>query len=365
MARPLVHHRTPEFSRLLADSSRRLGPIFGTSRPVHLLASSGTGALEAAVVNLIAEGETVLTVEAGKFGQRWGELCDAYEVPRVAYEVEWGRAPRVDELERLLAKNSEIQVVCLTHSETSTGVLVDLEAMTGVAKRHGCRVIVDCVTSACAHPIHMDAWGVDAVVSGSQKGFMLPPGLAMIALSEAAEAVLPRAKARCYYFDLRAAISALAKASTPFTPAISLVVGLAEALDMIEEEGLDRVQARHARLAAAARAAVGALGVSLFAEVPSNIVTVMTVPDGIDGDRVRKELDARFGVKIAGGQARLKGRILRLGHLGAYRATDLLGAIAALERVLRDEGLPAVAGAAVGAASEHFAAAPAVETAHR
>jgi serine---pyruvate transaminase len=361
MARPPLHHRTAEFETLLGRTAERLAAVFGTSRPVLILAASGSGGMEAVVTNLARRAEPAAVVRAGKFGERWGEILAAHGVPVVPLDVEYGKAPAPEALDALLARHPAVQLVFLTHSETSTGVLVDLEGLARVTRARGCLVAVDAVTSACAHSIRMDEWGLDAVVSGSQKGFMLPPGLAFVALSAAAVERLERGDLPRFYFDLAAALSALAKRSTPFTPAVSLVAGLAEALDMIAEEGLGEVIARHARIGSAARSAIGALGLDIFPERPSNVVTVMRNPAGLDGDRVRQELEERFGVKIAGGQGSMKGRILRLGHLGYYDATDLFGALSALERVLLDAGATRAApGSAVGAASGAFARAAAV-----
>jgi aspartate aminotransferase-like enzyme len=356
MAEPLPHHRTAEFEVLLDGALKRLGPVFGTSRPVYALGASGTGAMEAVVSNLARRDEPALVVRGGKFGARWAEILAAYGVPVVPLDVEWGEVPSPDDLDDALAREPSVRIVFLTHSETSTGVLIDLEALAQVARARSCLVAVDCVTSACAHPIRMDAWGLDAVVSGSQKGFMLPPGLAFVALSEAMDARVESADLPRYYFDLRAAKKAHGKRSTPFTPAISLVMGLAESLTMLEEEGLEAVIERHARLGQAARAGVAALGLTIFPARPSNIVTVFRVPGGVDGDAARRDLEQRFGVKIAGGQEQLKGQILRLGHLGYHDATDLLGSLSAIERVLLDASAIRVpAGTAVGAASEVFA----------
>jgi len=356
MAHPPLHHRTAEFEALLGRTAERLGPIFGTSRPVLVLAASGTGGMEAVAVNLARRAEPAVVIRAGKFGERWGEILAAHAVPVVPLDVEYGKAPEPSALEALLAAHPAVRLVFLTHSETSTGVLVDLEGLARVARARGCLVAVDAITSATAHPLRMDAWGLDAVVSGSQKGFMLPPGLAFVALSAAAAERLATSDLPRFYFDLGAALGTLAKRTTPFTPAVSLVAGLAEALDMLAEEGLDRVIARHAQLGAAARSAITALGFEVFPERPSNVVTVLRTPAGLDGDHVRKELEERFGVKIAGGQGSMKGRILRLGHLGYYDATDLFGALSALERVLIDARATAAApGTAVGAASGHFA----------
>jgi len=355
MAQPILHHRTGEFEALFTGTLERMRPVFGTTSPVIPFASSGSGALEAVAVGLARSGETAVTIEAGRFGERWTQILRAYGVPVAPLQVEWGQVPFPESLANHLRAHPA-RVVFMTHSETSTGVLVDLEGLARVAREHGALVAVDCITSAVAHPIRMDAWGLDAVVSGSQKGFMLPPGLAFVALSErarqrAAETDLPR-----FYFDLTAAAASLAKRTTPFTPAVSLFLGLEVALSMLEEEGFDAAIARHAALGAAARAGVQALGLEIFPARPSNVLTTVRTPAGTDGDALRKDLERRFGIKIAGGQGQVKGKILRLGHLGYYDATDLFGALAALERVLIDAGQTrAHAGSAIAAASPIFA----------
>ncbi len=354
MAAPLVHHRTGEFSEMLGGLAARLGPILGTTRPVHLVAASGTGGMEAALVNTVYQGDVVLTVHAGKFGERWGELCGALGLASVPLEVEWGRALTQERLAATLDAHSEVTVACFTHSETSTGVLMDLEALAAVCAAHQVRVVCDCVTSATAHAVEMDAWGLDCVVSGSQKGFMLPPGLAMVAFSERVEAAKAEPAAPSYYFDLRQASGLLERGQTPFTPAIGLCVGLRAALDALESEGLAAVIDRHAHSARAVRAGVKALGFELVPNPPSNVVTVFEVPGTLDERAVREALSRRFQVRIAGGQGKLAGKILRIGHLGHYTPLDLFGVLVALERVLIDQGWPAAPGSAAAAASQCY-----------
>ncbi len=357
MAQPILHHRSAEFEALFTRCLDRLRPVFGTSVPVTALAASGSGAMEAVAVGLARRGQPALVVEAGRFGERWAEILRAYGVPVVPLGVEWGQVPSPEGFAAALRAHPEVEVAFLTHSETSTGVLVDLEELARAARERGVFTAVDCITSAVAHPIRMEDWGLDAVVAGSQKGFMLPPGLAFVALSARAQKRVAATDLPRFYFDLAAAASAQAKRTTPFTPAVSLFMGLDCALSMLEEEGLEAVIARHAALGAGARAGVQALGLELFPTRPSNVVTTFRNPAGADGDLLRKDLERRFGVKIAGGQGVLKGKILRLGHLGYYDATDLFGALGALERVLIDAGQARVpAGSATGAASQVFAA---------
>jgi aspartate aminotransferase-like enzyme len=351
MAQPILHHRTAEFEALFVGTLERMRPVFGTTSPVIPLASSGSGAMEAVAIGLARREEQAVVIEAGRFGERWTAILRAYGVPVAPLAIEWGQVPAPESLAAHLRAHPGASVVFMTHSETSTGVLVDLEGLARVAREHGALVAVDCITSAVAHPIRMDDWGLDAIVAGSQKGFMLPPGLAFVALSErarkrVAETDLPR-----FYFDLATAASSLAKRTTPFTPTVSLFLGLEVALT-----GFEGAIARHAALGAAARAGVQALGLEIFPARPSNVLTTVRTPAGTDGDALRKDLERRFGIKIAGGQGRVKGQILRLGHLGYYDATDLFGALSALERVLIDAGLARVpAGSAVAAASPMFA----------
>jgi aspartate aminotransferase-like enzyme len=332
MAQPILHHRTGEFEALFVGTLERLRPVFGTASPVIPLASSGSGAMEAVAIGLARRAEQAVVIEAGRFGERWTAILRAYGVPVAPLQVEWGQVPFPETLATHLRAHPGASVVFMTHSETSTGVLVDLEGLARVAREHGALVAVDCITSAVAHPIRMDAWGLDAIVAGSQKGFMLPPGLAFVALSErarkrVAETDLPR-----FYFDLAVAASSLAKRTTPFTPTVSLFLGLEVALTMLEDEGFEAAIARHAALGAAARAGVQALGLEIFPVRPSNVLTTVRTPAGTDGDALRKDLERRFGIKIAGGQGRVKGQILRLGHLGYYDATDLFGAGGRRER---------------------------------
>ncbi len=347
MANPILHHRTKEFSDIFVEASKILRELFRTKEDVYILASSGTGAMEAAVVNHLNLGDEVLTIEGGKFGERWGELCGAYGVQATRVAVPWGKAFTADEMRAELQKKSDYKAVLLTHSETSTGVAVDLEKIARVIRENSnALIIVDGITSVGAMPLKMDEWGVDVVVTGSQKGLMLPPGLAFIASSQRAWKAVEASTQPRYYFDLRKARKSLAAQTTPFTPAVTLVVGLLEALKMIRAEGVEAVWKRHAILAESTRRAIQALGLKLLADSPSNAVTAVKIPESLQ----KKGIDACLkdkGIIAAGGQGKLKGKIFRISHLGYYDVQDMLAAISILEEVLLDVGWPIKGGEGV------------------
>jgi aspartate aminotransferase-like enzyme len=349
MAAPMPHHRTPEFQELFTRTSALLQQIYRTADPVLILTASGTGAMEAAVVNLTLPGEPVLAVNAGKFGARWGELLRMYG--RAVHEVRlpWGESPDPEALRRA-ARMHGANAIFVTHSETSTGALADLEAIAAVARETDALLIVDAITSLGAHRVETGAWGLDCVLSGSQKAFMLPPGLAFLSLSARAQARLEGNPTPRFYFDLGRALAGAPKGQTPWTPAISLVLGLEAACRRMLDEGLEQIWERHQRLADAVRAGVRALDLALFPAHPSNAVTAVRVPDAIGADAVRAGLFTHWGIKIAGGQDELKGKIIRAGHLGAFDAADIELFLGALEVELARRGHAAAPGTALAAA---------------
>jgi aspartate aminotransferase-like enzyme len=349
LGRPAPHHRTEAFRTILKGVTQGLGELFGTEGTVVTLAASGSGALEAAVVNLVEPGSRTLVVEGGKFGERWAKILKAYGQEPDVLSFEWGKAADPAKVAARL-REQPAKVVFFTHSETSTGVLNDAEAIARVAKEHGALAVADCVTSIGVHDVRMDAMGLDVCVAGSQKGFMLPPGLGFVALGPRALAALEGPRLPRFYFDLRKAAASAQDGETPFTPAIALVVALAESLAMMKEEGRDALVARHARNAEATRRAVTALGLKLFAESPSNAVTAVHAPEGVDAGQIVKGLRERHGIVIANGQDKLKGMSFRIGHLGAYDASDILTVIGALEDVLASLGRPVAPGAGLAAA---------------
>ncbi len=353
MGRPIIHHRTPQFRRLFKEVREGLKYVFQTEQPVIVLASSGTGAMEAAVSNLFSPGDEAVVVRGGKFGERWGEICEAFGVRTVNIDVEWGKAVDPQDVERALKTHSRVKAVMWQASETSTGVMHPTKELGTLCQRYGALSVVDGITAIGVFDVPMDKWGLDVVVSGSQKAFMLPPGLAFIALSEKAWSSVERAKCPRYYFDLAKERSSQEKGDTAYTPAVSMIMGLKVSLELIREEGLPNVFARHAVLARAARESMVALGLELLApESPSDAVTAVKVPPGVDGAAIVSTMRERYGITIAGGQSRLKGKIFRLSHMGYISKADMILAIGVVEVALRELGFEVELGRGVAKAQE-------------
>lgn len=334
MAQPIQHHRLPAYEDIFMKASQLLKKLFQTRNPVLTLTSSGTGAMEAAVCNLLSPGDKAVVVRGGKFGERWGEICESYGISVIGIDIEWGRSVDPSTVARTIDENPGVSAVFTTHSETSTGALNDIEGISKAIKGSGALMIVDGITGIGVHDFRFDEWGVDAAVTGSQKGLMIPPGLAFIALSEKALEAAKTSKCPKYYFDLERYISSLGKKQNPWTPAISLVVGLTRALEMILEEGLQATFKRHERLAGATRAAAKALGLKLLPDVPSNVLTALWIPDSVDSKKFMNYIRNEMGVMVAGGQGHLKGKIFRIAHVGYFDDLDMLTAVAAMERAL-------------------------------
>jgi serine---pyruvate transaminase len=362
MAEPIVYHRAPVFVELYERVLERLRMVFQTERDVLMFASSGTGAMESAVSNLIAPGDTALVASCGKFGQRWAELCDAYGAETIHLETEWGEKVDPDEVERALdAAGGRVKALYTTQSETSTGVVNDVRALTEVAHRHDAVICIDAVSGLGVIDLPVDAWEVDVVASGSQKALMCPPGLAFCSVSERAEQLAAGARergARAYYLDWERTLKGQRKqpADSPFTPAVTLVRALDVALAMIEEETLPAVFERHATLGRAAREGIKSLGLDLFGpeDENANVVTSVRAPDGVDGQAIQKTMRQTYGITIAGGQGHLKGKIIRFAHCGYYGAFDILTTLAGLEMTLRDLGADVPPGAGVAGAQQIF-----------
>jgi len=354
MAAPLPHHRTPEFQAIMRRVQEQLQAIYRTDDPVLVLTASGTGAMEAAVVNLTLPGEKTLAVDFGKFGARWGQLLTTYGRDVRVVQSEWGTSPDPQALREAVRAHGA-RALFVTHSETSTGALADLEAVARVARELDVLLVVDAITSLGAHAVETRAWGLDCVVSGSQKAFMLPPGLAFLSLSARARARMEGNPSPRFYFDLGRALKQAPQGQSPWTPAISLVMGLDAACRRMLDEGIEQVWRRHQALADAVRAGCTALGLTLLSAHPSNAVTAALVPDAIGADAVRNDIFRRFGIKLAGGQDHLKGKIIRIGHLGAFDAADIVLLLGALEGVLRDRGARVDFGAALAAAAPALA----------
>ncbi len=351
MARPVIHHRTPEFSAILGQVRERLKPLFGTRQEVILLAASGTGAMEAAVSNLLAPGEHAIFINGGKFGERWGKLLQAFGMAAHEVTVEWGRGVRPEQVEDALERHPESRAVFVQASETSTCALHPVPALGAITRRRGVMLVVDGITSVGVIEQRMDEWGVDALVTGSQKALMLPPGLAMIALSPRAWERAKKNPTARFYFDLNRELKAQRDGhTTAYTAAVSLVFGLNKALELIHAEGLERVYARHALMAESVRAAGAALGLRLVApENPAPGVTGLLAPDGIDTGKVVKYMRDTLGVSIQGGQDQMQGKLVRIGHMGNLAPFDMLVAVGALEIALKYAGMELRMGAGVAA----------------
>ncbi len=365
MAEPILYHRAPAFVEVYARCLKRLPEVFQTGNPVLCFAASGTGAMESAVANLIRPGDPAVAASCGKFGERWAELCDAYGAATTHVEFEWGE--KVDPLRldaAIAALPASPRAVFVTHSETSTGVVNDIRALNEVARAHDAVLCVDAISGLGAVDLPQDEWGIDVVVSGSQKSLMCPPGLAFASVSERAMALAAERPAGRFYFDWAKTAAGQRKEppATAFTPAVSLFMALDVALGMILDEGLETVFERHAILARAAREGIEAIGLERFgADDPdANVVTAARLPDEIDGARVPKLMRDRYGVTVAGGQADLQGRIVRIAHCGYYGGFDIVIALTALEMALRDLGAEVEPGAGAGAAQRVFADAGAV-----
>ncbi len=360
MAEPILYHRAPAFVEIYARVLERLPLVFQASNDVLTFAATGTGAMESAVANLVVAGEPAVVASCGKFGQRWAELCDAYGAETVHLEFEWGEKVDPARLDEALAGvGRPVRAVFTTQSETSTGVVNDIRGLNEVTKSHGSVLGVDAVSGLGAVNLPQDEWGVDVVVAGSQKSLMCPPGLAFASVSDRAMSLAAENPGRRYYFDWgrTAAGQRQDPPDSAFTPAVTLFRALDVALDLLFEEGLDRVFARHALLARGARAGIEALGLERFGpdDENANVVTVARLPDEIDGARVPKLMRDRYGVTIAGGQGHLKGKIVRIAHCGYYGAFDVLTSIAGLELALDELGYDVTFGAGTAAVQEVFA----------
>jgi len=354
-ARPIIHHRTPQFQAELKEAFAGLKYIFQTERDVFILSSSGTGAMETAVVNLLSPGETAFVIEGGKFGQRWSEVCRAHGISVKILEVEWGKAVDPKAVAAALKADPSIKAVFATLCETSTGVTFDIRGLGEAVSASPAVLAVDAVSGLGAIELKTDEWGVDVCVSGSQKGLMLPPGLGFISVSAKAWKMVEASKSPRYYWDLRRAKKAIDKTDTAFTPAISLVIALNESLRMMKEDGLEKIFARHRRMAEAVRAAVKALGLSLFApSAASDVVTSICVPSGIDGEKLVKTMRDTYGVTIAGGQDEMKGKLIRIAHMGYIEEFDIIVGISCLEKVLSKMGYKFILGSGMKAAQEVF-----------
>lgn len=349
MAEPIIHHRNPEFGEILTRVHENLQYLFQTKGPVVVLTSSGTGGVEATFTSLFSPGDTIIAANGGKFGERWVKMPKAYGLNVVELKVEWGKAPTPDQIRDLLKKHPETKAVYLVHSETSTGAATDVKTLSEVIRKESnALVCIDGITAIGAHELRFDEWGIDVCVTGSQKGLMIPPGLAFVALSQRAIAAMETAKLPKFYFDLRKAVKSWEKNDTPWTPAVSLVIGVDAALQMLRQEGIEKIWERHRKLATALRMGVQAIGLRLFSETPSYAVTPVWIPEGVEWKAFNKIIKGKHGITIAGGQDDYTGKIFRVSHLGYYDALDMVTVMAAIEWSLSECGYKVELGKGVG-----------------
>lgn len=351
LAEPVIHHRSPDFKAVFLEMHARLRRVFRTENEVLVFTASGTGAFESGFANLLSPGEKALVVSHGEFGSRWQKLAAAFGCDVVELTYDWGRAPRAEDVSRLLDE-SGAGVVFLVHSETSTGVVSDIRSLAAACNDAGAISVVDAISSLGAVPLETDAWGIDVVVTGSQKALMTPPGLAFASVSERAWAKAEQATLPRFYWDWMRARSAQAKGSTPFTPATSTVVALSAALELILAEGLEHVFARHVALGRACRAGAKAMGLDLYSpdDDSAAVLTGILTPPGIDAVELRLALRDRYGITIAGGHGDVVDRLFRIGHIGYVDVFDITTALGAIELQLVEMGATVERGAAGAAA---------------
>jgi aspartate aminotransferase-like enzyme len=354
MAAPIIHHRSPDFLPVLDSAKKGLQWLYQTKNDVLILSATGTGGMVGAVNNFFSRGDRVLVINGGKFGERWTKICQAYELKVEEIVVEWGYAVKPEIVEEQLKKHNDIKGVFVQASETSTGVYHDIKALASIVKKYGDTLfIVDAISALVAHDLRTDEWGIDIMIGGSQKGVMLPPGIAFASVSEKAWKKSETAKLPKFYFNFKKERENLAKNQTNFTSPVTLIIGLNQSMKMLQAEGLGNVFKRHETLADATRKAVQAIGLDIYPkESPSNSVTAIMTPSGIDGQAVYKNLREKYGITAAGGQDKAKGKVFRIAHLGYSDRFDVITAIAGIEMVLKGMGYPVKLGTGVAVAQE-------------
>jgi aspartate aminotransferase-like enzyme len=355
MAAEMSYHRSPQIKEVIRESQELLRWLYQTKELPLILTGSGTAAMEASVVSFLSPGDQALVIRGGKFGERFFKICQAVGVEAIALDIQWGESATPDQVAEKLKAHPKIKAVLWQATETSTGALHPTQEIAArVRQESKALCIVDAITALGVFELKMDAWGLDVVICGSQKALMLPPGLAFVAASERAWRRGEDAQCHRFYLSLQKERQMQEKAQTAFTPAVSLVLGLREALAMLREEGLSSLFSRHHKLAKAARMGGVAMGLSLFAKTPSNATTALSLPEKLDGELLSKRLKEHYGVTLGGGQDQLKGKIIRIGHVGYFDAFDIITALAALEMALSDLGAEISLGAAVSAAQQVF-----------
>ncbi len=352
LGQQIIHHRTPEFTQIFNDVRQKLQKLLKTERDVIMFASSGTGAMEASVLNFFKKKDKVLVINAGKFGQRWKELGTTFELNVIDYQIEWGKTYSKEKIEEIIKENPDIKGIFVQQSETSTTTYHDVKFLGEISKKlDDCLLVVDGITSVGVYEVYPEELGIDVLVTGSQKALMLPPGLAVLYFSEKAEKRLSTSDIPKYYFDVAKEAKKQKNGQTAYTPAINLIIALNESLNLILDEGLPQLAKRHEIMAEATREAVKELGLKLLSESPSNSATGVYAPEGINADDLRKQL-LKIGFRVAGGQDHLKGKIFRIAHMGYFDFNDVIQVIAGLELALSKVGYPVELGKGVKKAQE-------------
>jgi len=354
MAMPIIHHRSPDFLPVLDSAKKGLQWLYQTKNDVLIICSTGTGGMVGSVNNFFSPGDKALVINAGNFGERWTKICKAYNLSVEEMKIDWGYAVKPEDVEKALRKDPSIKGVFVQASETSTGVYHDIRALASIVKKYENTIfVVDAISALVAHDLKMDEWGIDVMIGGSQKGVMLPPGLAFVGISEKAWKFAETSKSPKFYFNFTAERKKLKDNQTNFTSPVTLIIGLNECIKILQKEGLENAFARHAKLAHATREAVKALGLEMFSkESPSNSVTAINAPKGFDGQEIYKNLRVKYGITAAGGQGQAKGKIFRIAHLGYADTFDVITAIAGVEMTLKGMGHPLKLGTGVAVAEE-------------
>ncbi len=352
LGQQIIHHRTPEFTQIFNDVRQKLQKLLKTERDIIMFASSGTGAMEASVLNFFKKKDKVLVINAGKFGQRWKELGTTFELNVIDYQIEWGKTYSKEKIEEIIKENPDIKGILVQQSETSTTTYHDVKFLGEISKKlDDCLLVVDGITSVGVYEVYPEELGIDVLVTGSQKALMLPPGLAVLYFSEKAEKRLSTSDIPKYYFDVAKEAKKQKNGQTAYTPAINLIIALNESLNLILDEGIPQLAKRHEIMAEATREAVKELGLKLLSESPSNSATGVYAPEGINADDLRKQL-LKIGFRVAGGQDHLKGKIFRIAHMGYFDFNDAIQVIVGLELALSKVGYPVELGKGVKKAQE-------------
>ena len=356
MAKPIIHHRTEEFEEIFYTATEGLKSIFQTKEEVLILASSGTGAMEAAVSNTLSKGDKALVVNSGKFGERWSKICKAFGIEVVEISVEWGYTVDPIEIQKALSENKEIKAILVQASETSTGAMHPIKEIAAITRdKDDVILIVDGITGVGVFPIEFDNWGIDILIGGSQKAFMLPPGLAFLSLSEKAREFSKKSTLPKFYFDLETALKNSLKKTSPWTPALTLVIGLNAVLNYFNQIGLDGLYKKHSIMSEATRKGFQAIGLESFAQNnPSTALSVIMSPDNINAGTIVKGLKEKYGIIVAGGQDQAKGKIFRITHMGDVHKEDIILVINAVENILEDTGFDLEKGLASSTAEAIF-----------